>query len=71
MSAAWALFALVPERRRYAWIALAYAICVAIATIYGRYHYTADVLAGILVSLIPAKLASGVQNADAAASATA
>jgi membrane-associated phospholipid phosphatase len=31
---------------------LIYAISVSIATIYGRYHFVADVLAGFAVSLI-------------------
>ena len=56
-SAAWALFALFPKRTRYAWIAVAYAAAVSIATVYGRYHYVADVLGGFAVSLIPAALA--------------
>jgi membrane-associated phospholipid phosphatase len=50
-SAAWALLAILPGRR---WIGLsftAYAICVAIATVYGRYHYGVDALAGLAVSL--------------------
>ena len=32
---------------------LIYASSVALATIYGRYHYAADAAAGIVVSLIP------------------
>lgn len=57
LSAAWALFLLFPERKRYGWIAFAYAMSVAVATIYSRYHYTVDVLAGIGVSLLPAAIA--------------
>ena len=53
-SAAWALFAVLPERKRYGWGMLAYAVTVAIATIYGRYHYAADAAAGLAVSLVPA-----------------
>jgi membrane-associated phospholipid phosphatase len=52
-SAAWALFAFLPERKRYGWGMLVYAISVAVATVYGRYHYAADVAAGIVISLIP------------------
>ncbi len=48
---AWALFAFLPERKRYGWGMLIYAVSVAIATVYGRYHYAADVLAGFAVSL--------------------
>jgi len=53
-SAAWALFAFLPERKRYGWGMLVYAVTVAIATIYGRYHYAADAAAGLAVSLVPA-----------------
>ena len=28
----------------------AYGVCVAIATVYGRYHYAVDVLAGVAMS---------------------
>ena len=52
-SAAWALFAFLPERKRYGWGMLVYAVSVAVATVYGRYHYAADVVAGIAISLIP------------------
>jgi membrane-associated phospholipid phosphatase len=52
-SAAWALFAFLPERRRYGWGMLVYAISVAIATMYGRYHYAADAVAGMALSLVP------------------
>jgi membrane-associated phospholipid phosphatase len=52
-SAAWAFFAFVPERKRYGWAMLVYAVSVAIAAVYGRYHYAADALAGFGVSLIP------------------
>jgi membrane-associated phospholipid phosphatase len=50
-SAAWALLAYLPERRRFGWLMLVYAFSVAVATVYGRYHYAADVLAGFAVSL--------------------
>jgi membrane-associated phospholipid phosphatase len=55
-SAAWALFAYLPERRRIGWGMLGYAVSVALATIYGRYHYAADVVAGLVVSLVPAAM---------------
>jgi membrane-associated phospholipid phosphatase len=51
-SASWALLAIVPEKR---WIGLgmtAYAISVAVATVYGRYHYGVDALAGFGISLL-------------------
>jgi membrane-associated phospholipid phosphatase len=50
-SAAWALYFILPKRRWLGHSMLIYAISVSIATIYGRYHYVADVLAGIAVSL--------------------
>ena len=52
-SAAWALFAFLPERKGFGWGMLLYAASVAVATVYGRYHYAADVGAGIAISLIP------------------
>lgn len=51
-SAAWALFVTIPKRL---WIGSGmalYAVLVAIATIYGRYHYAADALAGFGVSFL-------------------
>jgi membrane-associated phospholipid phosphatase len=55
-SAAWALLAHLPERRRIGRGMLVYALSVALATVYGRYHYAADVVAGMAVSLIPATM---------------
>ena len=55
-SAAWALFAFLPERKRYGWGMLVYAVSVAVATVYGRYHYAADVGAGMAISLVPAAM---------------
>lgn len=56
-AASWAMFLLLPEQKRFGWGALVYALSVSIATIYGRYHYTADVLAGFAVSLPAAAVA--------------
>jgi membrane-associated phospholipid phosphatase len=53
-AAAWAMFLLFPRRKVFGWVALMYAISVSVATIYGRYHYTADVMAGIAISLAAA-----------------
>jgi membrane-associated phospholipid phosphatase len=55
-TAAWALFAYLPERRRIGWGMLIYAVSVAVATVYGRYHYAADAVAGLAVSLVPAAM---------------
>ena len=51
-SAAWALFWLLPQKRKFGWMMLVYAVSVAVATIYGRYHYAADAIAGLGVSVI-------------------
>ncbi len=53
-SAAWALLAFLPERWRIGRGMLVYAASVAVATVYGRYHYAADAVAGMAVSLVPA-----------------
>jgi membrane-associated phospholipid phosphatase len=50
-AAAWGLFLCFPERKRFGWIFLVYAASVAIATVYGRYHFAVDAIAGIGVSL--------------------
>ncbi len=52
-TAAWVLFAFLPGRRQYGWGMLVYAVSVAVATVYGRYHYGADAIAGFAISLIP------------------
>ena len=57
-SAVWAMFLLFPKRKIFGWTMLLYAISVSVATIYGRYHYTADVLAGITISLLAAAVAA-------------
>lgn len=51
-SAAWGLLLTIPEKRWIGWSVFAYAVAVSIATVYGRYHYAVDVLAGFAVSLI-------------------
>ena len=51
-SAAWAMFFIQPRRKVLGWILMLYAVSVSLATIYGRYHYTADVLAGMGVSIV-------------------
>ena len=50
-SAAFALLRLLPERRWVGWMLLALAVLIATATIYGRYHYAADALAGLAISV--------------------
>lgn len=56
-SAAWAMLFLLPTARRYGVLALVYAVSVAVATVYGRYHYAADALAGVGISLLPLAVA--------------
>jgi membrane-associated phospholipid phosphatase len=51
-SAAWGLLKTIPEKRWIGWSMAAYAALVSIATVYGRYHYGADVAAGFAVSLL-------------------
>jgi membrane-associated phospholipid phosphatase len=46
------MFLLVPERKAIGWVVLFYAASVSVATVYGRYHYSADVIAGFAVSLV-------------------
>lgn len=60
-SAAWALFLLMPRRKIFGYGLLVYAVGVSIATIYGRYHYSADVLSGFALSLLAAALCLGLR----------
>jgi len=50
-SAAWALLLVLPRKKRYGLGMLVYAVSVSIATVYGRYHYAADVAAGFWISV--------------------
>ena len=49
---AWGLLIAMPDRRRYGWIVAAYAVLVALATVYGRYHFAVDAVAGFAVSFL-------------------
>jgi len=51
-SAAWGLGAAIPDRPWIGRLMAFYGISVAIATIYGRYHYAADAAAGIAISFV-------------------
>lgn len=51
-SAAWGLRAALPDRPWYARGMALYGVLVAIATVYGRYHYAVDAAAGAAVSLL-------------------
>jgi membrane-associated phospholipid phosphatase len=62
LSAAWAFLALIPERRWIGKLMTIYGISVAIATIYGRYHFATDAAGGIAISLVAALVASTQAN---------
>ena len=51
-SAAWGLLETLPGRRWIGWTMAAYGICVAVASVYGRYHYAVDAATGIAVSFL-------------------
>jgi membrane-associated phospholipid phosphatase len=53
-SCAWAMFFVQARRPIVCWALVVYAISVSTATVYGRYHYAADVVAGFAVSLAAA-----------------
>jgi membrane-associated phospholipid phosphatase len=57
-SGAFAMIRLLPERPWVGRFLLVLAILIATATIYGRYHYAADALAGFVVSLAALAIAS-------------
>ena len=51
-SAAWAILAILPAKRWIGWSFVVYGFCVALATVYGRYHFGVDAVAGLAVSLL-------------------
>jgi membrane-associated phospholipid phosphatase len=53
-SAAFGLWHTLPERRAYARALLLLATLIALATIYGRYHYAVDTAAGLALALLAA-----------------
>lgn len=55
-SAAFAMLLALPENRRIGWALVAVALLVLVNTVYGRYHYLADGLAGLGVSLVALSL---------------
>lgn len=61
-SAAWGMFLVMPGRKLVGWGLICYAVSVSLATIYGRYHYAADVLAGLAISGVPALMALGMRK---------
>ncbi|MGI8961160.1 MAG: phosphatase PAP2 family protein [Bryobacteraceae bacterium] len=61
-AAAWGMLLVLPNRKIFGYALLFYAISVSVATVYGRYHYAADVFAGFGVSLIPGLLCLMLNN---------
>jgi membrane-associated phospholipid phosphatase len=53
-------------RRSLFWACLPFFICMCVATVYGRYHYVADVLAGIVVGAIGFAAGSWLMKQDGA-----
>ena len=49
---AWGLLIAMPDRKRFGWIVAIFAASVAVATIYGRYHFATDALAGFAISFL-------------------
>jgi membrane-associated phospholipid phosphatase len=49
---AWGLLLTMPDRKRYGALVAVFALSVAIATIYGRYHFATDALAGFAISFL-------------------
>lgn len=75
-SAAWGLFDVLSRKSRLPWLLTLYAVCVAVATVYGRYHYLADAVAGFIVSVLAAALIRpflqhGIRSPEDTAKATA
>jgi membrane-associated phospholipid phosphatase len=63
-SAAWGLMLTLPERRWFGRGMLAFAVSVSIATVYGRYHYAADGVAGFAVSLLALAAIAALMRID-------
>ena len=51
-SAAFAMMLALPERKWFGRFLMMMAVLISIATVYGRYHYAADGLAGLMLSLM-------------------
>jgi membrane-associated phospholipid phosphatase len=59
-SAAFGVYAGLPERRKIAYGMLIYACAVSVAVVYGRYHYAVDAVAGFGVSIVAALAARAI-----------
>jgi membrane-associated phospholipid phosphatase len=51
-SCAWGLLITMPDCKRYGCVVAVFAFSVAIATVYGRYHFATDALAGFAISFL-------------------
>jgi membrane-associated phospholipid phosphatase len=54
--------------RRLFWICLPFFLCMCVATVYGRYHYIADVLGGVVVGTVGFLAGSSLMRQDEAVS---
>jgi membrane-associated phospholipid phosphatase len=61
-SGAFAMLRLMREHRWVGWFLLGLAASIALATVYGRYHYAADAVAGFAVSLLALALSRRIQG---------
>lgn len=52
LTGAWGLLVTLKRHRWIGWVMVMYALSVAVATVYGRYHFAVDAVAGIAVSLV-------------------
>jgi membrane-associated phospholipid phosphatase len=59
---AFALFRVVPERKWAGWVVTLLATGIFWATIYGRYHYAVDAVAGLLVAIVALLLCEWVEQ---------
>lgn len=65
LSCAWGLLSVLQARRWMGWTVAALGVLIAIAAVYGRYHYAVDVAAGMLLSLVAfpaARLAATLEH---------
>lgn len=69
-SAAWGAVRFLPEHRWVGRLAVAYAVTVSVATVYGRYHYAADAVAGFAVSLVALAVTYALARRNVARSGT-
>jgi membrane-associated phospholipid phosphatase len=52
--------------RRLVWICLPFFLCMCVATVYGRYHYIADVLGGVVIGSVGFLAGSSLMRQDGA-----